>query len=111
MTAYTCALTMLIVLNAFGQLLLRSGSARGETFWRSLLHPRSVAGYLIFLVVTVLSVYVMQAMPLRAFTAWTSLVFPAVVLLSALLLKEKLTRDHLFGTTLIVAGIVVFSTV
>jgi len=66
---------------------------------------RTLIGYVLFLGVTVLSIFAMKAIPLRTVTAATALTLG----MGRGFLGEIVTRRMVLGVALIMAGIFVFS--
>lgn len=106
---HALAMTAAIILTAVAQVLLKTGAARGRSFTTSFLNGYTLTGYAVFGVVTVFGVFALQGIRLSTFTAWASLAYPLVMLLSYFILREYLAKDRLLGTGLIVLGILVFS--
>ena len=102
------ALLACIVLTAAAQMLLKIGADPKRTFIANLLHAATITGYGIFLVVTVLTVYVMQAIEMKTVTAWVGLTYILVTAGALLFLKEKVTLKKVVGPFLIVFGFFVF---
>lgn len=109
LSSYEVALALSIVLTAVSQLLLRSGARNRKGFLASFLHPKTISGYGLFLVVTLLTTYSMRVLHLRTVTAWSSLAYVIVPFSAAVFLKENLDRRTIAGSILIALGILVFS--
>ena len=105
-----------ITLSATGQLLLKSGAntQRVPPLIPPLLKPYlniyTIPGYAILFSVTILSVYILEGMPLKFFFPFfISGNLIAITLLSRVFLHEPLTRIKILGTGIIIAGILLFS--
>ncbi len=98
-----------IVINGLGQVMLKAGARPGGTFLGAYLNRSTIAGYALFLAVVVMSTYALLGMELKTLYAIASLNYAVVLLLSWLLLKEKLTRSKVIGAGLVVAGIIIFN--
>lgn len=105
---HTTSMLLGIVLTASAQILLKRGAVAGASLLGSLLNPFTLFGYAVFGLVTILAVYAMQAIELKIVTAWTGLTYLLVIVAARLLLQERLTRARIFGSLLIVSGIIVF---
>jgi len=107
--SHAIALGISILLTALCQMMLKTG-ASGKAKWiGSFLNRRTILGYGMFVLVTLLTVYAMQRIALKTMTAWNALTFILVVVFSRWLLGENVDRFRMAGCALIVAGILVFS--
>ena len=109
MTPHATALGLGIVCTATAHVLLRLGARGRAAGRRLLLNPYTLAGYGLFVFITMLNVFALQAIPLKTVTAWTALTYVVTPLLSRAVLREPLNKGMLAGSALILAGIVVFS--
>lgn len=72
-------------------------------------NPATLAGYCLFMVATICSIYVLQIMDLKTLYALTSLNPLVVMVLSVLVLKETLTKNKVIAVGLIFCGLLVFN--
>jgi len=101
-----------VLFTSISQVLLKIGSRQHNTFGRLLspyLNGYTLSAYALFLLVTMVSVVVLQYIPLKLYYAITSLNFVVVALLSWGFLKERVNRGMVVGLFLIVLGVVVFN--
>ena len=103
------ALTAGILLASVSQVLLKLGAGSRRSFMGAFLDRRTQIGYVLFLGVTVLSIFAMKAIPLRTVTAATSLTYVLTLGMGRGFLGEIVTRRMVLGVALIMAGIFVFS--
>jgi drug/metabolite transporter (DMT)-like permease len=94
-----------IFLTGVGQVLLKIGANKVKIYT----NPATLAGYGIFLVATVCSVYALQAMNLKTLYALTSLTPLVVMVLSVIVLKETITKNKVIAVGLIFCGLLVFN--
>jgi len=106
--SHAIALGAGIGLTATAHLLLKSG-ASGRAYRAALIHWRTLAGLMVFGLVTVLNVYALQQIPMNVFVAWSAAAYVLVVIGSAAILREGLGPAKLAASGLIVAGILLFS--
>jgi uncharacterized membrane protein len=94
-----------------GQLLMKKGALRGRhaSFLTSLMDPFTIAGYVLMLGSTVISTIALKTLPLHRVVSLLPLGYVVVVVLSVLVLHEKMRPHHVWGMLIIVAGIVVFN--
>jgi multidrug transporter EmrE-like cation transporter len=104
-----------ILLTSAGQLLLKLGADPG--YWLSqvpaLLRPYintySVSGYGLLFIVTILSIYILESMPLKFFfPLFISGNLVTITIFSRILLSESFTRYKVAGICMILAGIISF---
>jgi multidrug transporter EmrE-like cation transporter len=98
-----------ITLTGFSQLLLKIGTRYNKTPISIYSNPSSIAGYCLFLVVTICSVLALQGLDLKLFYALTSLNYGVTVAFSRLFLHESLGRKKIFAVFVVILGIVVFN--
>lgn len=91
-----------------GQILLKIGARKGGTM-QMYTNPATLAGYGLFLVVTICSIYALQVIELKTLYALMSLNPLVVMVLSVLVLKETLTKNKVIAVGLIFCGQLVFN--
>jgi drug/metabolite transporter (DMT)-like permease len=101
---------LFIILASIGHLLLKSAAnSVAKSGGRLYLHPVSIAGYGIFAVATLLSIFAVKGLPLSFFFVLTSLTYISIPLLSFILLRESVSRTKLIGIVIIAIGVLLFS--
>lgn len=107
------ALVLLAVfLTGVSQMLLKVASHKKKTGDSALavyLNWYSVSAYVIFLIVTVISVIALIEVPLKLFNTLQSLNFVIVAVLSWLFLHERISKRMMIAFGLICTGIVIFA--
>jgi len=101
-----------VMLTGISQTLLKIGAdsgARSNRFLDSYLNPPTITAYGLILLVTILSVYALRDLPLKVFYSLTALNFIIVLGLSAVFLREEVSRDKVVAIGLIVFGVIVFN--
>lgn len=101
-----------VILTGVSQVLLKIGAGTGTRSGRFLgpyLNFSAMIGYCLLILVTILSVYALRDLPLKVFYSLTALNFVVVLGLSAVFLKEEVSRDKIVAIGLIVLGVVVFN--
>jgi len=100
-----------VVAASIGQVFMKHGALRGRdrSVLRSFLDPHVITGYALMLLSTVASTIALKVLPLHVTIALLPLGYVVVVLLSVVVLSERMRRDHVWGMLVIVAGIVLFS--
>ena len=101
-----------VMLTGISQTLLKIGAdsgARSNRFLASYLNLPTITAYGLILLVTILSVYALRDLPLKVFYSLTALNFIIVLGLSAVFLREEVSRDKVVAIGLIVFGVIVFN--
>lgn len=106
----SCLVLSANLIAAVSQLFLKIAAGKNyKTWWRSYINPLVIIAYGMFFGTTILNVFALRHIPLAlsaALGASGQIFVPAV---SAIFLKEKISRKRLIGMLIIVVGIVVFS--
>ncbi len=98
------------VLSAFSQVLLkRSSSIRRKGKIEEYLNPYVLGGYAIAFFCMALMVLAYKGIPYKYGPILESMVYFYVMILSRLILKEKITLRRIIGNLIIVGGIAIFS--
>jgi multidrug transporter EmrE-like cation transporter len=106
-------LCLAILLTGISQVLMKTGSSKKEggrfQILTMYLNIPTVTAYGLLLVTTILSVIVLQDIPLKVFYAVASLNFLIVTALSYWWLNERIDREMKIALVLIFAGVLVFN--
>jgi drug/metabolite transporter (DMT)-like permease len=97
-----------ILIIPVAQILLKLGSKKEDGLLSRFLRPYLLLGFFLLFIVSILSVYSFQEVPLKTSAAWSSLSFVLVALSSKFLLKEPFPITRWLGCFLIFVGIFVF---
>lgn len=101
-----------VILTGLSQTLLKVGAnfgVKSNRFLDSYLNLPTITAYGLLLLVTILSVYALRDLPLKVFYSLTALNFIIVLGLSAVFLREEVSRDKMVAIGLIVLGVIVFN--
>lgn len=94
---------------AVSQILLNvSATKKHVNHIKEYINPWVISSYVILVVVLVTNVYLLRFMDLKEENAIVSSTYVFVLILSRIILKEKITWRKVTGNILIVAGILVF---
>lgn len=107
--SHQAAMAAGILLTSVAQVLLKSGATHKDSWHHSFLNWRTIIGYGMFAMVTVLNIYAMQTIDLKTMNAWYSVIYIIVTFFSWIVLKEKIDRATVIGCGLIVSGIIIFN--
>jgi len=108
MDIHDLALAACIMLTSAAHLFLKHGSNLSRSQLSGFLNPWSVAGYVCFGMVTVLSVLAMQKISLKVLNAWSGLIYLFVVVGSVFILGERLHARQTVGIVMILVGVTLF---
>lgn len=94
-----------------GQVLMKKGAfrSRERSVLSSFFDPYVIAGYVLMLASTVTSTIALKVLPLHVTVSLLPLGYIVVVLLSVIVLSERMRRHHVWGMAIIVAGVVLFN--
>ena len=109
MSSYYLLFFVAVVIAAFGQIALKKGAMGELSFWRQYTNPYVGLGYLLLLVSMGMASVAYREIPLKAGPIMDSIGFILVPVLSKIFFKERITTMKLFGFSLILVGIAVFS--
>lgn len=92
---------------ATSQVLLKLGANRygGQGVVRQYLNSFVLFGYVLFILVTVVNVYVYSIVPLKMANIFVALGYLGVLVLSRVLLGERVERRRIVGVGLIALGV------
>ncbi len=104
---------IIIIINAFfsalSQILLNiSADKKHKNKLFEYLNPYVILSYGILFLVLVINVYCMRFVPLKNAHAVAASTYIFVLLLSRIILKEKITVKKIIGNIIIILGIIVF---
>jgi uncharacterized membrane protein len=97
-----------VFLTGISQVLLKIGSRRSDRRFEIYYNPATISGYALFLLVVICSLIALKGLELKLFYAIASLSYAIVVLLSVLLVHERLTWQKVGALLLITSGILMF---
>ena len=97
-------------LTAISQILLKqSANIPHKDFLHEYLNWRVILAYSIFVLVLLLNTYALTHVPMKYGSIIDGFTYVFVLLLSALLLKEKVTKPKLIGNLIIIAGVIIYA--
>jgi drug/metabolite transporter (DMT)-like permease len=108
---YTTAMTIylsvcIILLTAIGQIFLKMGAGSSK---RVFFNKYVILGYSLFIIVTCLSMILVNYLPLKSISIIVSFCYPATILFAGFFLKERITLKMLLACLIIVTGGIVFN--
>ena len=110
LSLHVLALAAAIILTAVSQVMLRAGAmGKGNSMVAAVFNSKTLIGYLIFLVVILLTIFAMQKIPLKSVSAFNGISYVLVPLMARLFVKDPLNTRMMIGLVMIVFGIVIFS--
>ena len=99
------------ILTAVGQVFLKKGAKCNVvgSFFSAYTNFYTIAGYGIFFVATIISVFALLEIELKVFYAYNALSIILVLVFSSWILKEKIDRRCILASILIAAGVFIFN--
>ena len=98
-----------VFVSSCSQFLLKYGADKCYYGLKAYLNVYVLAGYSIFLIVTFVVIILYRYIQLSTGALLESLAFIFTPLISTFLLKEKLSKQLLLGTSLIICGIAIYA--
>lgn len=102
------SMVFIIFLNSYSQILLKKGadlSHKNNKF----LNRFIILGYTFFIVITILSVFLLKFIDIKQFTIVISCNYLVAYIMAIIFLKEQFTFKKLIGTAIIVIGVIVYN--
>ncbi len=110
MIKYFAIMLLSGVLSSFSQILLKKSSEKEQkSFLKQYLNPYVIAGYTILALCMVMTMIAYKGVPLKYGAVLESLTYLYIMVLSRVILGEKLTKKKVAGNLVIVAGVMIFS--
>lgn len=98
------------MLSSFSQILLKkSAQKEKKSIIQEYVNPYVIGGYAITAICMVLTIIAYRGMPFKYGAVLESLTYLYIMVLSKLLLAEKLTKKKIIGNIIIVIGVIIFS--
>lgn len=95
---------------AFSQIMLKkSAEKQYDSKLKEYLNPLVIIAYILFFGTTFISIFALKVVPLSMAPILEASGYIFVAALSAIFLKEKMTKKQFIGMALIIVGIVVYS--
>lgn len=99
-----------VIINAFSQILLKeSANKKHKNIIREYFNFRVIFSYTLFFVSMLMNTVSLKTIGLKDIQVYMSLSYLFVLILSRLMLGEKITKNKLLGNVIIILGIVVFN--
>lgn len=98
------------ILSAISQIILKksSGIPRKSKI-KEYLNPYVISGYGITFLCMILMILAYRGLPYKYGAVMESLVYVHIMILSKLILKERITLKKVIGNSIIILGIIIFS--
>lgn len=97
-------------ITAFSQIILKiSANKKHKGVLSEYVNPYVLFSYICYFGVLVLNVFIYTRVDYRYGVVINSLASVLVLILSGLMLKEKITLKHIVGNLLVISGIIIFS--
>ncbi|KKH91765.1 hypothetical protein EO95_13035 [Methanosarcina sp. 1.H.T.1A.1] len=110
-TSSTFYLLLVIAFTGVSQTLLKMGATQSseKKFTAAYVNPCTFTAYILYVIVTIFTVYALKEIPLKLFYTATSLKFVLVLILSKMVLCEKMDSKKVIAMGFIVSGVIIFN--
>lgn len=104
-----CILIFSVLIASISQIILKIGSTKEyKSLIREYLNVYVIVGYMMMIVSTILTIFAFKSLDYKNGPIIESIGYVFVMILSSIILKEKITKKKLIGNILILLGIMVF---
>lgn len=98
-----------VLVAAISQILLKiSANKEHKNIINEYLNPHVILGYMLLFASTILTILALRGMELKNLPIIEASGYIYVLIFSALVLKEKITKKKIIGNIIIILGIIVF---
>ena len=109
MNKFFLVLIFSVFVASISQIFLKIGSNKNyKTLLKEYLNPFVILGYFLLFISTILTIFALSSLDYKNIPIIESLGYIFIMILSKIILKEKITFKKIFGNLLILAGIFVF---
>lgn len=101
-----------VFIATIAQILLKKSAEKNidvKSFKEQYINKLVIVGYLLLFISMLIPLYTYQFVPLKYGAVIESLGYAFIMILSAVFLKEKITKKKLLGNVLIIVGVIIFS--
>jgi len=104
-------LVLVIASTGFSQTLLKLGAnqAHEKKLFVAYVNPYTLTAYNLYVLATLFTVYALKDTSLKLFYSTTSLKFVLILILSKLMLQEKIDSKKVIAIGFIVFGVIIFN--
>jgi len=107
---YICA-ALAVLFTAISQILLKFGAnkTKDKKILKKYLNAYVILGYAIFFIVTLLNLYAYKYLPIKMAVVFLPFTFVFVALLSLAVLREKMNKQQIISSLIIITGVVIYN--
>ncbi len=106
MTKYHWLLLLSVVVTAISQLLLKKGAfASGKRMRSVYLNVFTISGYCLLLCVMILNLFIFKYLTMIAIVFFLPITYIVIAVGSSIIFEEKITKNKIIATMLILAGL------
>lgn len=110
MHRYYFAMLLGVVLTSVAQIFLKLGANKNrDNFIELYLNKWTITGYFLFFSVVYINTFALQKLPITVGIMFNPLIYLFVLVLAHFILKEKIRKNHIVGSLIIISGIIIFS--
>ena len=111
MLKYYLAFALGVIITSVAQLFLKVGANRNSDkhVLKLYLNIWTIVGYIMIFTVVILNTFALTKLPLITGIIFNPFIYILVALLSVTILKEKMSKNQVAGSVIIILGIIVFT--
>lgn len=110
MNRYIILILVMVFISAISQVMLKiSANQTHKSKIREILNPLVIGSYGIFFMVMIINTILLKYIDLKFIPVVESTGYIYILILSALILKEKITKKQVLGNIIIIIGIIIFN--
>lgn len=110
MNKYIILILIMVFISAISQIMLKiSANKTHKSKIREIINPLVIGAYGIFFAVMIINTILLKHVDLKFIPVVESTGYIYILVLSALILKEKITKKQIVGNIIIIIGIIIFN--
>lgn len=110
MNKYILLILLMVFISSVSQVMLKiSANQTHKSRIYEIMNPLVIGAYGIFFLVTIINTILLKYVDLKFIPVIESTGYIYILMLSSLILKEKITRKKVIGNIIIIIGIIVFN--
>ncbi len=106
---YILIMMISVLVASISQILLKiSANKEHKSMIKEYINPHVILGYMLLFASTILTILALKGMELKNLPIIEATGYIYVLILSAMILKEKITKKKIIGNIIIIIGIIIF---
>lgn len=110
MNKYSIILLFSVLISSISQIILKKSANKNyESIIKEYMNLYVLTGYALLFLSTILTIFALKGLPYKSVPIIETIGYIYILLLSRLLLKEKITKKMIIGNVIIISGVIVFN--